>query len=151
MRQCQFASCVMLTFLLTTAATGAAQDQAKGEVAASYTVLHDAYLSDWLPFGWLVSAAGHLNGWASLVGEGAANYHTFGRVRGNVVTEGSNPRMPPSTPWPVASDSAATRTPRSRPSCNCWRVGPTTRRHSSAIQPAASTTGSRNPAPASTS
>jgi hypothetical protein len=53
-----------------------AQSAPKGDVAVSYSILHDSDLEETFPVGWVLSASRHFNSKVSLVGEVGGNYKT---------------------------------------------------------------------------
>lgn len=81
MRARAISCCLAGAAVLALAAPAMAQNQPRGDLAASFSVLYDrelpndvAGISGWLPTGWVVAGAGRLTGPLSFVGEVGANY-----------------------------------------------------------------------------
>jgi len=55
----------------------AAAQEHKGDVAFSYSVLHDSDVEETFPKGWSVAVNGHLNSLLGVVGEIGGNYKTM--------------------------------------------------------------------------
>lgn len=62
--------------LLTTTATFG-QDRSKGDVAFSYSILHDSEIEETFPTGWLLAVNGNISRIFSVVGEVGGNYKTI--------------------------------------------------------------------------
>ncbi len=58
-------------------ASPAAAQEEKGDVAFSYSLLHDSDIEETFPAGWSLAVNGHLNPVFSLVGEVGGNYKTM--------------------------------------------------------------------------
>jgi opacity protein-like surface antigen len=79
MRRLVIALSVLAVLILALPSTALAQGApaSKGDVAISYSILHDSDLEETFGVGWLVSGAGHLNKVFSVVGEVGGNYKTI--------------------------------------------------------------------------
>ena len=69
---------VLLAFVLLCGAASTASAQTeKGNVAVSYSILHDSELEETFPTGWLFAVTGNLNDIFAIVGEIGGNYKSI--------------------------------------------------------------------------
>ena len=68
---------IVTAIILGAATAAAAQDQPRGDVAVSYSILNDTEVDETFKWGWVGAATVHATDWLAIVGEVGGNYRTF--------------------------------------------------------------------------